>query len=99
MTKITPSHFAKTIMHYQKVNWTSSKQYAKDLISNRTHPTNVHEVNKHPIKAILNANRPFIPIENQNKQIALTFPWISASSCHTIITFANETDQTHKSLS
>ena len=54
---------------YLKADWTSFKQHVEHLISNRSHTTNVHEANKHLIKAILDASfsaRLFIPKKNQN---------------------------------
>ena len=65
-TKTTCSHFTKTITNYQKANWTSFKQHVKNLISCRSHSTNVHEANKHLIKAILDADRLFISKGNYN---------------------------------
>ena len=65
-TKTTRSHFTKTITNYQKANWTSFKQHVKNLIPCRPHRTNVHEANKHLIKAILDADRLFIPKGNYN---------------------------------
>ena len=59
-TKTTCSHFTKTLKNYQMANWASFK-HVEDLISCRPHSTNVHEANKHLIKAILDADRLFIP--------------------------------------
>ena len=55
-TKTTRFHFTKTITNYQKANRTSFKRYVENLISYRTQITNVHEANKHFIKAILDAD-------------------------------------------
>ena len=52
--------------NYQKVNWTSFKEHVENFISYRPHSTNVQEANKHLIKAILDANRIFIPKRNHN---------------------------------
>ena len=60
-TKTTCSHFTKTITNYQTADCTSFKQYIENLNSCRPHSTNVHEANKHLIKAILDADRLFIP--------------------------------------
>ena len=55
--KITCFHFTKIITNYQKADWTSFKEHVKNIISYRPHSTNVHEANKHLIKATLDADR------------------------------------------
>ena len=59
-TKTTHSHFTKTITNYQKPDWTLFKQHIENLISHRPHK------HKHLIKAILDADRLFIPTTNHN---------------------------------
>ena len=68
------SHFTKTITNYQKADWTSFKQHVENIISCRSHSTNVHKVNKHLIKAILNADRLFIPKGNYNSSSHIHLP-------------------------
>ena len=97
-TKTTHSHFTKTITNYQKANWTLFKQHVENTISCRPHSTNVHETNKHLIKAILDADRLFIPKGNHSNTIIFTCLCISTSFFITVTIFANKTDQTHKSL-
>ena len=96
-TKTTHFHFTKTITNYQKANWTLFKQHVEDLISHRPHSTNVHEANKCFTKAIMDANKLFIPKGNHNSTNH-THPCIFASLSIIITIFANKTDQTHKSL-
>ena len=42
-TKTIHFHFTKTIINYQKADWTSFKQPIESLIPYRPHSTNVHE--------------------------------------------------------
>ena len=63
-TKRARPHFTKTKTNYKKVNWTSFKQHVENLISCNPRSTNVHETNKHLIKAILDADKLFMPKGN-----------------------------------
>ena len=70
-TKTTHSHFIKTITNYQKADWTLFKQHVENLTFYRPHNTNVNEANKNLIKAILDADRLFIPKGNHNSSQSL----------------------------
>ena len=95
-TKTTRSHFTKTIAIYQKEDLTSFKQHVEKLIFCRPHSTNVHEANKHLIKAFLDGDRLSFLKEITTAQTTFTYPCISASLSITVTIFANKNDQTHK---